>query len=527
VISPAAILVAASALLVIPPVSSAVSSSASSSAGAVGRSESARERGARSITADALLADVTWLAAPERDGRLPGTEGYAAAARWCADRFAALGLEPAGDADYCQELTLECNRILGAPRLRVSTAAGGVHGAVLGEDFLCRGFTGAGRIAAPVTFVGYGVSLPERGHDDYAGCDVRSRAILCLKPAPTWPAADGEEWGWATRGPRQKAAWAAAHGAVALLWVNPATNPRFPAQPIASVMHGPGEQDPDFPQLEISVELADRLLGGPGALQAAQAGIDSTRSPASRDLAARVEIDVRTAYESAAAACNIVALLPGADPRLRDEVLVLGAHLDHVGRQSSDLYLPGANDNASGAAAVLALARAFATAERRPARTVVFALFAGEEQGLLGARHYVEHPAAPLERTVAMFNLDCVAHGDSIKIGSGESSPELWQWARAIDAEHAALTVAATWAGGGADATPFHEAGVKTLYWVTTNSYAHLHRPTDTPATLNGPLFEALVRLAFRTAWEVADAGAGTGAAAGSAAGTGAVEGEI
>jgi len=479
--------------------------------GAAGPPDPARERGARSITADALLADVAWLAAPERDGRLPGTTGYAAAADWGARRFAELGLEPGGDEGYCRELTLESNEILGTPRLRVSTATGGVRAAVLGEDFLCRGFTGSGRVAAPVAFVGYGVSLPGRGHDDFAGFDATGKVVLCLKPAPSWRAEDGEGWGWATRGPRQKSAWAAAHGAVALLWVNPSRNPRFHAKPIASVMHGPGEQDPDFPQLEISLELADRLLGGPGALLAAQAEIDTARSPASRDLAARVEIDVRADYDPAAAACNVVAVLPGADPELREECLVLGGHLDHVGRQSSELHLPGANDNASGAAAVLALARAFTAAGQPPARTVVFVLFAGEEQGLLGARHHAEHPVIPLERTVAMFNFDCVAHGDSIKIGCGKSSPGLWRTARTIDAENAALSVADTWEGGGADASPFHEAGVKTLYWVTTRSYAHLHRPSDEPETLNGTLYEALVRLAFRTAWTVAGDGAGGG----------------
>jgi Zn-dependent M28 family amino/carboxypeptidase len=137
----------------------------------------------------------------------------------------------------------------------------------------------------------------------------------------------------------------------------------------------------------------------------------------------------------------------------------------------------------------------------------VFVLFSSEESGLEGAKHHVANPVLPLKDTVAMFNLDCVACGDSIQVGSGKTSPELWERARALDAANDACMVARTWGDGGADATPFHEAGVKTLYWVTTNSYLYLHNPGDLPATLNAPLYEKLVRLCFRTAWDVAMGG--------------------
>jgi len=203
----------------------------------------------------------------------------------------------------------------------------------------------------------------------------------------------------------------------------------------------------------------------------------------------------------------VVGVLRGSDPARAEQALVIGGHLDHVGRQSSDLYFPGANDNASGSAAVLRLAEAFTRAGTRPARTVVFVLFASEESGLEGAKHHAAHPVLPLANTAAMFNLDCVACGDSIQVGSGKTSPELWARARELDAAGDACLVARTWGNGGADATPFHEAGVKTLYWVTTNSYPYLHDAGDKPETLNAPLYEKLVRLCFRTAWDVAMGG--------------------
>jgi len=457
------------------------------------------------ISEAALLADVGHLASPELDGRVAGSAGYWQAARWAADRFAALGLQPGGDDGYFQRLTCEHNEFMAPPRLRIMAAGGATRECVLGPEFLARGFSGSGEVDAEVAFVGYGLSAAERGYDDYAGLDVAGKIVLCFKRNPVWNP-DGEPWPWESSTPRAKSATAAAHGAVALLWFEvPAPGETVGRPPIASVMHGPGPQPAGFPQLEISEAVADQLLGGAGEARRLRDLVDGDRTPRSRPLGSRAELAVQAAYDPARATCNVVAILPGSDPQRRDQTLLIGAHLDHVGRQSPTVYFPGANDNASGSAAVLRLAEAFASAGVAPARTVVFVLFSGEEAGLEGARHHVSAPARPLADTVAMFNLDCVACGDSIKVGSGESSPELWALARRLDAENAGLMVAATWAGGGADATPFHDAGVKTLYWVTTNSYAHLHVAGDQPETLNGPLYAELVRLAFRTAWAVAN----------------------
>ncbi|HPF71863.1 MAG TPA: M28 family peptidase, partial [Candidatus Krumholzibacteria bacterium] len=237
--------------------------------------------------------------------------------------------------------------------------------------------------------------------------------------------------------------------------------------------------------------------------------IDDARAPASRPLAGGAAVAVDADYTAAADTWNVVGVLRGTDPALRDEALVIGGHLDHVGRQGAVTW-PGANDNASGAAAVMSLARAFAAeaaAGRPPRRTVVFVLFAGEEQGLVGAKFHAAHPVVPLAKTAAMVNLDCVAHGDSIQVGGGQSQPVLWALARDLDAAHARLSVADTWRGGGADAAPFWDEGVPTLYFASKFSYTHLHQVTDAPETLNPRLYEELVRLAWRTAAQVADGG--------------------
>lgn len=465
-------------------------------------------RGLDVITAEAMLGDVAILAGPDFSGRLSGDPGYEAAARWAVRRFDRLRLEPGGDdGTYLQRLPIEFNQIQGTPTLRVTGFDGAVYDAVLGRDFACRGFTGSGAVDAEVVFAGYGLSAPEHGYDDYADIDVNGKIALVFKRLPRWTP-DSLAWDPWHGTPRGKATVARQHGAAALLWFDvPREGDWAPHRgPIGSVAHGDGEYLPDMPHLELDLALAERLLGGDGAAPRLQAAIDSSRSPFSHQTPGRAALAVQSIYDPARETCNVVAVLRGSDPELNGEALLLGAHLDHVGRQSPTVYFPGANDNASGAAAVLRLAEAFQAAGRAPRRSVVFALFAGEESGLVGSSFHADRPVFPLADTIAMFNFDCVACGDSIRIGGGESAPALWNRARALDAACNRRTVAATWKGGGADAQPFHERGVPTLYWVTTNGYAHLHAVTDTPETLNGHLYADLVRLAFRTAWELADA---------------------
>ncbi len=482
--------------LIVAAVLIALSGAASRTASA---GEPAIEAAAAAITAESLLATVGELADPAREGRLPGTSGYDGAAALMAERFAALGLQPAGDDGWFQRFAIECNEI-DACALAVRDDGDSWAELTPGSDFVCRGFTGSGEAESDVVFVGYGLSLPERGYDDYAGVDVDGRIVLAFKQAPGWKI-DEEGWDRADN-PRPKALAARAHGARALLLMN-TTDAWGGDHAIGSVLHGPGEHPVDMPQLHLSRAWAAVLAGEDLLLTKLRARIDSTRTPASRPLPGRARLAVTARHRPEADTMNVVGRLPGAEPADRDSVLIIGAHLDHVGRQGAVVF-PGANDNASGSAAVLAIAEAFVRSGLQPRHAVVFVLFSGEEQGLCGARRHAEFPTAPLDRTVAMMNLDCVAHGDSIRLGNGESAPRLWNLARGIDAAGAALSVAGTWKGGGADATPFHEAGVPTLYFATTNSYTHLHLPSDKPGTLNGELFAELTRLAFRTAAAVA-----------------------
>jgi Zn-dependent M28 family amino/carboxypeptidase len=270
-------------------------------------------------------------------------------------------------------------------------------------------------------------------------------------------------------------------------------------------MDGEGSYEAGIPQVHIHLEWADELMMGlDSPLEDLQRKIDSLHQPASQAMKTRASIKVAGTYAPHKTSMNVVGILPGSDSILKNEYIVISAHLDHVGRQGSTLFFPGANDNASGSAAVLQLARAFSGVKPSPARSVIFVLYTSEEQGLIGSAWFAEHCPVNTDKVVAALNMDCIAYGDSIQIGNGESNPNLWKLARTQDSLHSKLSVNRTWHGGGADLDGLYKRSVPGLYFVTTRSYDHLHLPSDTPETLNNDLYTELVKLVFRVSRQIA-----------------------
>lgn len=456
--------------------------------------------GLSEINKEDLIKNVRILSSADFDGRLPGSEGYNKAAQFAADKFYELGLMFAGNDNYFQNLSVEYNKI-DSPAIFNTIVDGDIVNGKIGNDFVLRGFTGSNKFNLPVVFCGYGISRPDLHYDDYAGINVKNKIVMVFKQNPKWKN-DDKDWG--TNYPREKSIVAKKHGAKGILFLS-LPNDEKPQPLIASVLHGEGEQPIDFPQLHISLEAANRLLSKTGfTISDCQTKIDEKKKPLSMLLMTRARIEVTAKYEKHARTMNVVAMIEGKDEKLKNEYVVISAHLDHVGSQAGLLF-PGANDNASGSAAVLEIAEAFIKGGIEPKRSIIFVLFAGEEQGLLGAKHFVDNWKNGYDKITAMINLDCVGYGDSIQVGNGKSAPNLWEIANQIDETSFNSMVDRTWSGGGADATPFHEKGVPCLYFVTTNSYDHLHLPTDEVSTLNPALYEKVVRLAHLTALEVAN----------------------
>jgi hypothetical protein len=447
------------------------------------------------------MKTVKFLASKELAGRLPGSIGYTKAANFIANELAKAKIKPAEAESYFQKLKVEYNEILSPEHFAV-IKNGTQTKYTLGKDYAYRGFTGAGKFTSPVVFCGYGLSQPELGYDDYAGIDVKGKVVMVFKYNPSWNI-DGKPF---TRGnPREKALVAAKHGAIGILFTS-LPNDKEPQKPIGSVIHGEGEQMKYFPEIHIDLPVADNLFSGSSStLQDMQTKIDAEKKPCSVSLINLVDLEVKTKYEKEKEVVNVVGILEGSDAKLKTEYLIIGAHLDHVGGQAGKIFFPGANDNASGSAALLQIARAISSLKQKPKRSIVFVFFASEEQGLNGSKFFADNMSFSKEKVKAMINMDCIGYGDSIQVGGGESAPDLWNIAKQIDTDNDKLLVTRTWKGGGADAEPFFLKGIKTLYFVTTNSYKHLHLMTDTPETLNQNLFEAITKLSFLTAVKIAN----------------------
>ncbi|MBI3123946.1 MAG: hypothetical protein HYZ10_06035, partial [Ignavibacteriales bacterium] len=267
-----------------------------------------------------LMKTVEFLTGKELAGRLPGHAGYDKAANFISSELAKLNLKPGGGSKYFQKLKVEYTEIL-APEHFAIIKNGKKTEYKLGPDYVYRGFTGSGKLTAPVAFCGYGLSQPELGYDDYEGIDVKGKVALVFKYNPKWNP-DGKTF---TKGnPREKAIVAAKHGAVGILFVS-FPNDAEPQKPIGSVIHGEGEQMESFPEIHIELNLADELFVGSGkTLKQLQTCIDSTKTPSSFSLLNQVDLEVHTKYEKEKEVVNVIGILEGGDPKLKDEYLILG-----------------------------------------------------------------------------------------------------------------------------------------------------------------------------------------------------------
>jgi len=422
---------------------------------------------------------VSALTAPEMEGRAAGTAGNDRAARYIADRLAAAGLTPAGDGGSLFQSFV----VAGGARVGSASALerlGSTPRALeVGRDWTPHGGSLAAEVSGEIVFVGYGVAAADRGWDDYAGVAVRDKIALALDGAPG-PLGD-------LRPSRlDKLIAARRHGARALLIVGDALPSLGATTPAVRLVSG-----------AITRAAADLLLAPSGKTTAQLAAtLAGARAPVSFATGAHARLRVALEHEDRRTA-NVIAIMRGTDPARAGEAVVLGAHYDHLGRVGGVVH-PGADDNASGTALVLGLARALATAGGAP-RTLVFALFSGEEAGLLGSTHYVRHPAVAIDRTVAMLNFDMVGRlrDRQLNVSGVESGTGL----RAVVTE-AAVTDRLELAlhdtpFAPSDQTPFYEAGAPVLFF-TTGGHDDYHTPRDTADRINAAGMAEIADLAAR-----------------------------
>ncbi len=356
------------------------------------------------VSEDDISSWMHTLTSPEMRGRLSGDTGYDKAAKWAAGKFDSWGLEPFfSEKGYFQEFDQPYTLIHDKGQLDLHIPANNdtiTKSYNYGEHYWPWGISGSGKVRAEVVYAGHGLSAPELGYDDYEGVDVEGKIVITELGIPyegndpdtlsMWqPYVDHSN----------KVRFALENGAVGLIFAYHVASPRPTA-------------DPDFIFLAASDEVIEDLFAGTGKdLEKVREGIRTTMSPSSFSTGKEATLALTAGYHPEGRTSNVVAMIEGRDPDLKDEFIIIGAHLDHLGMMP--VLFPGALDNASGCALALGVARALAVSGVELRRSLIIVLFGAEEVGLVGARQFVDRFPYPAENIKVMINLDMVGRGNS------------------------------------------------------------------------------------------------------------------
>lgn len=467
------------------------------------------------ISSERMLTDIRTLSGPEFNGRQTGTPDDLASAEFVQRRFMHLHAqrlpvsEPyampdrLSDRAWLQSTSVRSTTIGHAPILHPLLASDSPP-ASIGTDYLPILDSPSADLQASIVFVGYGLSDPTDGFDEYAGLDVRNKVVLFLRGKPD-------------RYDKQvshadKTRTARAQGAIGYLT---ATGPILNAYETRrgvtdrpSAFYGLMDPHEAIPGAWISTPLASGILRAQqpdnlDRLRTFQQQLNETMTP--RSVATDVSITMRWhSVQQEGTLHNVVSIMRGQDAASQDEAIVIGAHRDHFGKQGGLLFA-GADDNASGTAVLLEVARVLASTPAGLKRSIVLVSFSGEEQGLLGSKLYVTQPVVPLRSTIAMINVDHAGAGNgrlTIGVTGLEKTAAQQAGPRAGLADR--IDLFGFFPGG--DHVPFKEAGIPTVTIVSGGVHPHFHQPTDIAEAMNPDILSAAARYVLAVAWQLADA---------------------
>lgn len=488
-----------------------------------------------------IAAHLELLASPAMEGRGLDSRGLDAATGYAAAVLRLAGIQPYGDADGSWYQRVPLRKIAGTTgTVEIERKQGeltATHVFANGVDALFAAIPPQ-TLRAPVVFAGYGIREQKLAWDDYAGLDVRGRVVMIVAGLPSGAAwqNDAMRERYGSRSTRERFAakleLARSLGAAAVLAIEDegfgasmAENVADEARAFLAYDHEPGHEAPALIRVSRSVACA---VIGEDALDAVLKG--EARRPAPSGAVATIRVG---GTETLTVSRNVLGILPGSDPKFRDEAVVLGAHIDHLGIVNGVLH-PGADDNASGTAALLEIAKTFAALETKPKRTLIFAFWTGEEEGRFGSDYYVAHPRWPLARTVANVNLDMIAHpwlpaeirklvadnnvpdaesylakalpGIFVEPGLPRGVPALEEAVRRSAAGNG-LAMHLDWTDGkhgGSDYRGFARRGIPFLRFFG-NFHPDYHKPGDTADRLDPAQIERVARFAFAAAWQLAN----------------------
>lgn len=480
------------------------------------------------IRMDRIRADIAFLSSTEFQGRVALEPGGDLTARFVAAEFAKAGLKPFDRSGYLQEFEL-VSTVLDTGNSAISLVREGQRETLASGSGFQGGFKNDVSLSAAVVFAGYGITAPEHGYDDYAGLDAKGKIVVIFDREPQEGDASSAFLGTGLTvhaAARVKRLNAQAHGAVAVLVLpsGRSTSASAPPNPLRGSARVLYDELILIPQLTLTRAGAEKVMPDHAR---AQEEIDRTLRPQSRALPLLADIRLVHKSRTVGKTYNVIGLLEGRDPTLRREAIVLDAHYDHLPNRDGQIY-PGANDNGSGVAALLELARAFAASKKRPKRSLIFIGFGAEENGLLGSYVYVARPVVPMAATRAVINMDMIGRDEAhvpqsegrlsvksdtrnvLNLVGTPYSPDLL----------AAIERANRGIGFELDSKPDRDSSQNTLWrcdhfpfllvrvpaiWLFGGWHPGYHEPSDTIEKLNFDKIEKVTRLAYRLAMDLGD----------------------
>jgi Zn-dependent M28 family amino/carboxypeptidase len=382
------------------------------------------------FSADRVKADVAFLADDLLEGRDTGSIGYEIAARYVAQRFASLGLTPLGDrkdgkSDWLQRVTFQKTERLDVPSgITVTGPAGSASFAHAVDSFVGVSANEPGLdVSAPLVFVGYGFKNDRLGIDDYKGLDVKGKIVVMLRGFP-----EGLPSEPAAYLVNSKYKFAQAHGAIGVIQIDTDQSAKMRPwerrissafQPSFSWVGPDGKAFDETPNIRVGASVSDKAAQAmfAGAARSLAQVRKETGRKGARPTGFALKTSARIFGESKSSRVtspNVVAMIPGSDPALAGEYVILSGHLDHIGvspakpddAADKERINNGALDNAAGVATLMEVAHVMANEQNKPRRSVIFLASTGEEKGLLGADYYARHPTVPIEKIVGNVDLD-------------------------------------------------------------------------------------------------------------------------
>jgi hypothetical protein len=419
---------------------------------------------------------VKTLASDAMEGRESGEPGERLAADYIISKFTEWGVEPAGaNGGYFQDFTIEYRDVARDAALEVY-AGGKARSFIYSEDWRQQRYSGSAAVTADIVFVGYGISAPQKQYDEYAGVDVKGKLVLFSTDSPRRfgdKLADEAAWPARIKAARD-------HGALGVLTFRGET--QTPGFGGFRMNLKRDIYKADFPIITLEKKVLDfifkHLLTD---LRTAFMQVEMTGKPQGLETGVRCALNLSVTLDEKRPARNVLAKITGSDKNLKGEYVILGGHYDHLGIDYAGDVFNGADDNASGTAVVMEVARTMKLNTARPKRTVIFALWGAEEEGLLGSKYYTENPIYPLDKTVVYINLDMEGEGNGRLAFSGVYyAPFIWDIVKpALSKEILANVDAGRGGPGGSDHTYFLSQGVPAYGVFTQGPHFRTNRVGD------------------------------------------------